>query len=252
MGSIFCGASLTCEFALCTGTLGPVNYVIDPCFREQFEIANPSPMYQRILSEVPHEFVGTEERIAALVAILSNEIRRSFQVLVSHGLILYRSCFPLRTSKMHEVVVLHVYNGMWSALLMANSCRQLAAPCHPGRHTASMLSKWRPRRSQDFTVPQTEPKEGKEMVAMPGNRRRVTITASSAASEEVVAAQPASDVIGAIKCKEALPRVEGPPKRARDFTLGGAKCSSTLASKLRGVSSFGSVGSFPSVFKGQA
>ena len=56
-----------------------MRYVIDPCFQEQFEIANPTPRYTAILSEVPHEFVGTEDRVAALVGLLSNEIKRSFQ-----------------------------------------------------------------------------------------------------------------------------------------------------------------------------
>ena len=60
-----------------------MSYVIDPCFQEQFEIANPTPRYTAILSEVPHEFVGTEERIATLVGLLSNEIKRSFQARYS-------------------------------------------------------------------------------------------------------------------------------------------------------------------------
>lgn len=57
-----------------------MSYVIDPCFREQFEIANATAQYSSILAELPREFIGTEDRIASIVTILSAEIKRSFQV----------------------------------------------------------------------------------------------------------------------------------------------------------------------------
>jgi uncharacterized protein (TIGR01615 family) len=71
-----------------------VTYVIDPCFREQFEIANPSVQYSSVLAEVPREFVGTEEHVTRLVELLSAELKKSFQVGTAH-LILCVSCSPL-------------------------------------------------------------------------------------------------------------------------------------------------------------
>ena len=62
------------------GIPGVTTYVIDPCFREQFEIANPTPQYSAVLAEVPREFVGTEECVSKLVTLLSLQIKRSFQV----------------------------------------------------------------------------------------------------------------------------------------------------------------------------
>ena len=54
--------------------------MIDPCFREQFEIANPTAQYSTVLAEVPREFVGTEEGVTQLVELLSAELKKSFQV----------------------------------------------------------------------------------------------------------------------------------------------------------------------------
>ncbi len=62
------------------GVPGATTYVIDPCFREQFEIANPTPNYSALLAEVPREFVGTQECVSKLVTLLSVQIKRSFQV----------------------------------------------------------------------------------------------------------------------------------------------------------------------------
>ncbi len=84
-----------------------MNYIVDPSFREQFEIAHVTPRYNCVLSEVPANFVGTEEQVAAVVEIMSKEISRAFQ--------------------------------------------QAGATLPPWRHTASMLSKWQPRKSEDVS-----------------------------------------------------------------------------------------------------
>ena len=89
------------------GTQGYMNCVVDPCFKEQFEIAHVTPRYDCVLSEVPATFVGTEEQIIAVVQIMSKEISRAFQ--------------------------------------------QAGATLPPWRHTASMLSKWQPRKSEDLS-----------------------------------------------------------------------------------------------------
>ena len=81
---------------------------MDPCFKEQFEIAHVNPRYALVLAEVPSIFIGSEEQIIGVVEIMSKEINRAFQ--------------------------------------------QAGATLPPWRHTASMLSKWRPRKSEDLSV----------------------------------------------------------------------------------------------------
>ena len=53
-------------------------YIIDPAFREQFDIAHATPRYQQILAAIPATFVGTEERLVALVRALCQEIQGVF------------------------------------------------------------------------------------------------------------------------------------------------------------------------------
>ncbi|KAK9835237.1 hypothetical protein WJX81_007942 [Elliptochloris bilobata] len=52
------------------GITGSVNFLVDPKFREQFEIAHASPRYKAVLAAAPADFVGTEERIVPLVELL--------------------------------------------------------------------------------------------------------------------------------------------------------------------------------------
>lgn len=84
-----------------------VNYIVDPSFKEQFEIPHITPRYKCVLSEVPATFIGTEEQVIAVVEIMSKEISRVFQ--------------------------------------------HAGATLPPWRHTASMLSKWQPRKSEDLS-----------------------------------------------------------------------------------------------------
>lgn len=99
-------------FPLCAGVCQSAshqhtNYIVDPCFREQFEIGHVTPRYNTVLSQVPATFIGTEEQVIAVVEIMSKEISRAFE--------------------------------------------HAGATLPPWRHTASMLSKWRPRKSEDLS-----------------------------------------------------------------------------------------------------
>lgn len=84
-----------------------MNYIVDPSFKEQFEIPHVTPRYNCVLSEVPATFIGTEEQVIAVVEIMSKEISRVFQ--------------------------------------------HAGATLPPWRQTASMLSKWQPRKSEDLS-----------------------------------------------------------------------------------------------------
>jgi len=61
------------------GTTGSVNYLVDPKFREQFEIAHATPRYEAALAAAPADFVGTEERIVPLVELLCAEMSAAFR-----------------------------------------------------------------------------------------------------------------------------------------------------------------------------
>ena len=53
--------------------------IIDPWFSDQFEIASPTPRYAALLQELQPVFVGTEERVSALVTLVCAEMEHSFQ-----------------------------------------------------------------------------------------------------------------------------------------------------------------------------
>lgn len=53
--------------------------LVDPKFKEQFEIAHPTARYAALLDEVPPCFVGTEERLVALVELLCSEMSAAFR-----------------------------------------------------------------------------------------------------------------------------------------------------------------------------
>ena len=53
--------------------------LVDPKFKEQFEIAHPTARYAALLDEVPACFVGTEERLVALVELLCSEMSSAFR-----------------------------------------------------------------------------------------------------------------------------------------------------------------------------
>ncbi|KAK9817165.1 hypothetical protein WJX72_010578 [[Myrmecia] bisecta] len=68
-----CLRNLRHTFLTCTETdrSGRTTYIIDPKFKEQFEIAHPTKRYMRILEALPEVYVGTEERVEELVELLA-------------------------------------------------------------------------------------------------------------------------------------------------------------------------------------
>eukprot|EP00877_Chromochloris_zofingiensis_P013493 jgi/Chrzof1/8398/Cz03g09060.t1 len=54
-------------------------YIIDPHFREQFQIAHPSARYASILEALPAAYVGPEDRIPPLVELLCWEMSLAFK-----------------------------------------------------------------------------------------------------------------------------------------------------------------------------
>lgn len=61
------------------GLAAQQRFIIDLNFKDQFEIAQPTVRYGRLLAAVPSEFVGTEDRITLLVTFLCREIGLAFR-----------------------------------------------------------------------------------------------------------------------------------------------------------------------------
>lgn len=75
-----CFRNLCYEFLLVSSfDSNAVQYVVDPKFREQFAISHSTREYEKLLSGVPSEFVGTPARLKPLVKLLCLEMEQTFQ-----------------------------------------------------------------------------------------------------------------------------------------------------------------------------
>ena len=52
--------------------------VVEQNFRENFSIASATPAYERLLAAAPGEFAGSVSRLAAIVELLSEGVKRAF------------------------------------------------------------------------------------------------------------------------------------------------------------------------------
>lgn len=80
-GGPACFRNLRHEFltVLGEGDYKDVPYIVDPAFKEQFEIPSPTPSYAALLALLPMEFVGTSSRLVPLVQNLCAEMVASFE-----------------------------------------------------------------------------------------------------------------------------------------------------------------------------
>ena len=53
--------------------------MVDPIFKEQFEIAKPTARYAALLASLPDVFVGPLEHVIPLVSFLCSEIAAAFR-----------------------------------------------------------------------------------------------------------------------------------------------------------------------------
>lgn len=51
-----------------------MDFLVEPAFREQFQVSHPTPHYAALLEAVPEEFVGTNARLVPLVHFLCAEV----------------------------------------------------------------------------------------------------------------------------------------------------------------------------------
>ena len=59
--------------------VGPKQVVVEPRFKDQFVIANPTRTYETLLELVPETFVGVATDLMAALDILCKEMRTAFQ-----------------------------------------------------------------------------------------------------------------------------------------------------------------------------
>ena len=52
--------------------------MVDPVFRDQFEMANPTSSYTRLMAALPAVFVGSEHHLHQLVTIVCREMHTAF------------------------------------------------------------------------------------------------------------------------------------------------------------------------------
>ncbi|EIE20451.1 hypothetical protein COCSUDRAFT_57601 [Coccomyxa subellipsoidea C-169] len=67
-------------------------YLIDPYFRDQFHIPQPTPAYEELMRLLPAEYVGTSARLVPLVQLLCEEMGAAFEARAM-------TCPPWRQAK---------------------------------------------------------------------------------------------------------------------------------------------------------
>ncbi|KAH7623944.1 hypothetical protein Ndes2526B_g01194 [Nannochloris sp. 'desiccata'] len=72
------GSAALTNSSTATSSTSPCTVLVDPRFREQFEIAHPTPRYARILAEVPAELVAPADRLSKAVELLCTEMAVAF------------------------------------------------------------------------------------------------------------------------------------------------------------------------------
>lgn len=67
-------------------------YIVDPYFRDQFHIPQPTQAYEELMRQLPGEFVGTAARLVPLVQLLCEEMSAAFEARAM-------TCPPWRQAK---------------------------------------------------------------------------------------------------------------------------------------------------------
>lgn len=77
--ALSCSIGASSMGATTTSSSSATRCIIDPCFREQFEIAHATPRYAAVLEALPAVYVGPEDRMPALVELLCTEMSLAFK-----------------------------------------------------------------------------------------------------------------------------------------------------------------------------
>lgn len=84
------GVQLSHEFAVVHLPGRPEPLIVEPSFREFFQIANPTPRYKALLDAAPEEVVAPFSHLSALVRLMTQEMKFAFDA-VGHALPPWRS-----------------------------------------------------------------------------------------------------------------------------------------------------------------
>jgi uncharacterized protein (TIGR01615 family) len=74
-------AAAAAELASQQQRAAAATYIVDPFFKQQFEVSQPSSAYAAALALVPEVFVGTSSRLVPLVHTLCAEMAASFEAM---------------------------------------------------------------------------------------------------------------------------------------------------------------------------
>jgi hypothetical protein len=58
-----------------TAAPAPQLYVVDPCFRDSFQLPNATPAYAAMWEALPALFVGTAAQLVPLVEVMCEQVR---------------------------------------------------------------------------------------------------------------------------------------------------------------------------------
>lgn len=80
-GGAACFRNLRHEFLVVRGSgdYEGISYIVEPAFKEQFVISQPTDDYERVLEGLPAEYVGTASRLIPVVQTLCKELSLSFE-----------------------------------------------------------------------------------------------------------------------------------------------------------------------------
>ena len=98
-----------------------VDLIIEPQFREQFEIAHPTPAFSALLRALPVEYVGSRAKLKTMVEVVSACVAEAFQ---SQDL-------PLPPWR-RKGAVLSKWNLVSHTSLSSCFCRLISARCYLG------------------------------------------------------------------------------------------------------------------------
>ncbi len=83
-----------------------LEFFVEPLFRDQFNIPQPTPSYSTLLASVPEEFVGTSSRLKPVVELLCGEVSTARRRAACSGTWSAGWCHMARTRASNVATVL--------------------------------------------------------------------------------------------------------------------------------------------------
>jgi uncharacterized protein (TIGR01615 family) len=139
----------------------PELFVVDPCFRDSFQLPNATPEYQALWEALPALFVGTAEQLVPIVKLMCDQVR----VVVGSGddgehdawgacATRRRCCVTTLQGQRFRGTHMLLALLQPAAMLpqMQHVFADTASSCPPWRTASCMLTKWLPSAADDVPV----------------------------------------------------------------------------------------------------